>query len=52
VAGDFWGLEEKVLGLYELREFAVEPFQQWELPIFAFGDAPMAGLAKPRCGVT
>lgn len=59
VVGDFGGLEEQVLGFFELGEFDVEPFQQGEHPFFAAGDllgdfcpgvADPVDLALQRCG--
>lgn len=38
MVGDFGGLEEEVLGLFELRQFGVEPFKQWKQPFLAIGD--------------
>lgn len=59
MVGDFGGLEEEILGLFELGEFGVEPFQQGEHPLFAAGDllsdfrpgvADPVDLALQRCG--
>ena len=36
--GDFGGLVEELLSLFEPGEFGVEPFQQGEHPLFAAGD--------------
>jgi len=38
VVGDFDGLAEEVLSLFEARQFGVEPFEQGEHPFFAIGD--------------
>ncbi|KKN61123.1 hypothetical protein LCGC14_0525060 [marine sediment metagenome] len=38
VIGDFGGLQEEVLGLFEFGKFGIEPFQQGEHPLFAVGD--------------
>lgn len=59
VVGDFGGLDEEILGLFELGEFGVEPFQQGQHPLFATGDllgdlrpgvANPFDLALQRCG--
>ena len=38
MVGDFGGLEEEILGLFEPGEFGVEPLQQGKHPLFAAGD--------------
>ena len=38
MVGDFGGLLEEVLGLFEARQFGVQPFEQGEHPFFAIGN--------------